>query len=220
MEESGDLRHGPRCRAVVIIPPSSGRRRTRTAQPAPPGWVRLRTARPPGATRPARRPGAGRVGAEDLPAQPAARIDEDRGRRPLHRVRLPGARNGIAPGAWRVDAHREEDPVLVQERAERLRPHRLVVLEHGVEPTTASGAPAYSAATRCACGSPRATQPRQTFWNARRSTTRSRSPARLTGSDALNHRVVCHSGANCGAIRSPRPSRRGDSRGSPGGGTT
>jgi hypothetical protein len=73
------------------------------------------------------------VGAEDLPAQPSLRVDEDRGRRPAHAVGPHRLRDGLASGVRRIHPDRKAHAVLVEERPKRLDLHPVVVLEDGVE---------------------------------------------------------------------------------------
>lgn len=73
------------------------------------------------------------VDAEDLPAKPSARVDEDRRRRPTHAVGAHRPWDGVAAGVGCVDPDREAHAVLVQERSKRLDLHPVVVLEDGME---------------------------------------------------------------------------------------
>lgn len=68
-----------------------------------------------------------------LSAQPSLRIDEEGSRGALHRIRPHGAGYRIAVQTRSVDADRELHAVLVNERAQRLEPHRRMVFEDRVQ---------------------------------------------------------------------------------------
>jgi hypothetical protein len=67
-------------------------------------------------------------------AQVAVAVDQQQARRSLHAVGLHHDRNRVARiGAWRIDADRKRDAVLVQERLQRDGRHRGVMFEHRME---------------------------------------------------------------------------------------
>src|SRR6218665_117865 len=74
------------------------------------------------------------VEAEDVTSQPTLRVDEHSGRCTLHRIRFHRLRDEAAFWVGSIDADREADAVLMDERLERLELHRLVGLEYRLQP--------------------------------------------------------------------------------------
>lgn len=74
------------------------------------------------------------VRTREMPPDTPLGIDEDRGRGAAQHLRPHRPRERIPIEARGIDADREAQPELVHERAEGMRLHRFVMLEHGVQP--------------------------------------------------------------------------------------
>ena len=92
-----------------------------------------------------------------------------------------------------IEADRKPDPVFVEERFERYRHHRRVMLEHrvqGDDRDILSGESLFHPLQL-----PFATQPGHSIWNVPSTTIRPRKSASVSGG-LLNHWLVTHSGAS------------------------